>query len=727
VQRNRIGTDLTGTVAVPNGTGVVVSGVNNAVGGTAPGAGNIISGNEQDGVTIPGSGNAVQGNRIGTDITGTIALPNRTGVYVTGWLSKNTIGGTSPWADNLISGNRQDGIGIDGGAGNVVQGNRIGTNAAGTAAVPNRYGIELFSGSSASVVGGTLAGAGNVISGNRLDGVGIYSDANVLQGNFIGTDTTGTRVLGNGRNGIAIRAWEYGFNTFIGGSAAGAANVIAHNGRDGVLVDQGTGNAIQENRIFANGKLGIELRHGGNQDQSAPTLTSAVVNGFFMTVFGTLVSAADTTFTVEFFANTDSGVGEGERFVSSTTVTTDSSGRAGFTVYLPLVDAGQFLTATATDPAGNTSVFSAGVAVSGIGLTILDVPGVSWTQAYGINDSGHIVGLYSDVDGNDHGFLLSGGVYTTLDVPAASFTQAEGVNTTDQIVGWYWDAAGQHGFLLSGGRYTTIDVPGATVTNAEGINASGQIVGYYDDAGGNTHGFMLSGGVYATLDTPGATSTEANGINDLGQIVGSYQDASGDSHGFLLSAGSYSTFDVPGPYWTYLEGINATGQIVGYYTDPHSHDVHNFLLSGGSYTAFGVPNAVLTVAQGINASGQLIGWYIDGNENAHGFLSGPLTSSGSGPMTGSVFTLANQALIDAGAETTGSPDALPSGRASLDEGRGASPAFVATAPTDPGPALAFNSGPATLLTKLEPSSGELAAVDGFVGLAPQEEVFWLFA
>jgi probable HAF family extracellular repeat protein len=724
VEGNRIGTNATGTTALANTTGIFLLGSNNTLGGTGSGAGNLIAGNRLDGVTISGSGNVVEGNRIGTDVTGAAALPNQTGVRMIGRVSDNTIGGSSAGAGNLISGNRNDGVGIDGGTGTFVQGNWIGTNAAGTSAVPNRYGIEMFSGSSASVVGGMVSGAGNVISGNSLDGIGVYSDGNAVQGNFIGTDMAGTLALGNGRDGVSIRAWEHGFSNTIGGTATGAANVIAHNGRDGVLVDRGTGNAIHQNSIFANGRLGIELRHGGNQNQPAPVVTTAFWNGLLTTVMGSLSGAADTAFTVELFASPDDAAGEGRHFVRSLTVATDADGHASFTttVVTSNLSLGQFATATATDPVGNTSDFSASVAVTGPGFTTLDVPGAASTGAGGINNSGQVVGSYSDTSGNGHGFLWSGSVYTTLDVPGAMTTGAAGINDLGQIVGSYQNADGwNHGFLFSGGIYTTLDVPGAVESGAGGINDVGQIVGWYRDAENNFHGFFLSGDVYTTLDDPEAYSTYALGINDSGQIVGWWQDGAPNHYGFLLSGGVYATLNVPGAANTAAFGINNAGQIVGSYSnDINSGPSHGFLLSEGVYTPLDALGATSTGAGGINDAGQIVGSFDDAN-GTHGFFAiEPPSVPGSGSDL--LSSLTNQTLVRIGEEAAGSPDTFGSGMAPKDQGAGLSRAVVA----EVGQASAYRSTPSTAN-----ESGlfreDMASIDDFFAISTQDELFGLFA
>jgi uncharacterized membrane protein len=152
--------------------------------------------------------------------------------------------------------------------------------------------------------------------------------------------------------------------------------------------------------------------------------------------------------------------------------------------------------------------------------------------ALGINDSSQIVGR----DGND-GFVDTGGIFTTIDVPGGMFTTASGINNSGQIVGQFTDAFGLiHGFVDMGGSVTTVDVPGATSTEAFGINDSGQIVGIFYDAFGAIHGFVDTGGSFTTVDVPGSTlgTTIVNGINDSGQVVG-YFSIGGADEGFLAT------------------------------------------------------------------------------------------------------------------------------------------------------------------------------------------------
>jgi hypothetical protein len=266
-----VGTDSAGANAASgNGNGILINNcANNTVGGTATpalaaGAGNLISGNGSaangDGILIQGTnatGNVIEGNFIGTVLAGTSALANQQqGIeIVTG--SGNTVGGTTASARNIISGNTDNGIWLNGPS-NLVQGNYIGTNASGTSAVPNvSNGLQINTAS--NTVGGTAAGAGNVISGNMDDGLnitGASASNNVIQGNFIGTDKTGSAAIANDSNpandGAAIQ-FNTASNNLLGGTSTAARNIISGNGKRGVWIQNGaTGNLVEGNCIGLN-------------------------------------------------------------------------------------------------------------------------------------------------------------------------------------------------------------------------------------------------------------------------------------------------------------------------------------------------------------------------------------------------------------------------------------------------------------------------------------------
>jgi hypothetical protein len=328
-------------------------------------------------LTAGTSGNSVLGNFIGTNATGTAAIGNGGGVTIggqSGAFSSNTVGGTAPGARNIISGNTGNGVSIGGTiVGNLVQGNLIGTNVTGNVALGNlTNGVLINFGSLNNTIGGTTPAARNIISGNTGNGIRCDYHPNQMQGNFIGTQLDGASPLGNGSNGIFLNF--VGGNT-VGGTAGGAGNTIAFNGGDGVLVVTGNANAISSNAIFSNTGLGINLEldgatpndacdndSGGNNRQNFPVITSANSSGGSTTIQGTLDSTADTTFRIEFFSNSacdGAGFSEGQNFIGAATVTTNGNCGVSFTINLPVgVASGSFITATAMDADANTSEFA---------------------------------------------------------------------------------------------------------------------------------------------------------------------------------------------------------------------------------------------------------------------------------------------------------------------------------------------------------------------------------
>ena len=331
--------------------------------------------------------NTIVGNFIGrltaTGLDAGIAEANSfNGLRILG--ANNTIGGTAAGAGNVLSGNNDSGITITGSAatGNVVQGNRIGVNAAGTAVIANSIdGILIDVGAANNTIGGTTIAARNVISGNVDDGIELDNGAtgNVIQGNFIGTDLTGTADLGNQSDGILVNAAATS-NT-VGGTIAGAGNTIAFN--DGIGIDMiggtSTGNRLLGNSIHSHGGLGIDLTGdgvtandmndidtGANDLQNFPVLSAATTNGVQVTITGTFNGAASTTFRLEFFASTAAdltGYGEGQTYLGFANITTDSGGNSAVNVTLTAsVMAGEFISATATSSStGNTSEFAQSV------------------------------------------------------------------------------------------------------------------------------------------------------------------------------------------------------------------------------------------------------------------------------------------------------------------------------------------------------------------------------
>ena len=265
-----------GAAAIANGVGISINDAANAnaIGGTTAGAGNVISGNTSLGVsvTLNARFNLIQGNRIGTNANGIAAVPNSTGVSVDA--PNTTVGGTNTLARNVLSGNTGYGVSFTANAiESVAQGNYMGTNLAGTGAVPNGLsGVNLNNALSVTI-GGTAAGAGNVISGNLLNGIFVSgSFGDLIQGNFIGTTATGAAALANGNNGVSINSSD---GITVGGTAAGARNVISGNTFEGVSISTGSqGNIIQGNLIGtdSSGTAAVGNRRGVLSAGSSTTI-----------------------------------------------------------------------------------------------------------------------------------------------------------------------------------------------------------------------------------------------------------------------------------------------------------------------------------------------------------------------------------------------------------------------------------------------------------------------
>lgn len=362
--------ELNGASAGGGVSGLTIQGAGVTIEGLA------IDGFSANGIVVEGAGStgdAIEANNIGVLPSGTSTLAN--GGY--GVLVENLATTTLIGSGNVISGNTLGGIDINNAVATSVTGNFIGTNAAGTSALGNGGpGILIQSQANTNTIG-----AGNIISGNSGVGVEITSSSfsNTVEGNKIGTNAAGTTGLANGSGGVLISGSATS-NT-IGGTTTGDGNVIAFNSGIGVAVgssasDTGTiDNAIEENSIFGNTGLGIDLGSDGvtpngtnprsfpNEGQNYPVLTTITPAAAGQeTVSGTFTSVDGNSFRLEFFGNTaagSSGVGQGETFLGATTVSTSASGTATFSFTYSPVAGESFVSATATNlSTGDTSEFA---------------------------------------------------------------------------------------------------------------------------------------------------------------------------------------------------------------------------------------------------------------------------------------------------------------------------------------------------------------------------------
>jgi len=277
---NIVGADPSGMAALPNGQeGILIwfGAHHNTIGGLLPGYGNLISGNGGSGIVVMGNGtdyNVIQGNLIGTDLTGDGTLGNGRGIEISEGSNDTLVGGDTVAARNVIASNHSAGIRISGISTDdtLVRGNYIGLNSSGTQPLPNNYGgVAILAGAKRTVVGGNTPEQRNIISGNRTEGVFIqdsYTTGTMIQGNYIGTDPTGTMAIPNQSHGVEVR---WAADSLIGGAGTleactGACNLISGNQGAGIVAGGPgtTGNIIQGN--FVGSDLNGELALGNGQE-----------------------------------------------------------------------------------------------------------------------------------------------------------------------------------------------------------------------------------------------------------------------------------------------------------------------------------------------------------------------------------------------------------------------------------------------------------------------------
>jgi hypothetical protein len=441
VQGNYIGVNAAGTAALPNDfSGVHISAHTSAtmLGGHTAAEGNLISGNGTDGVFLPtgtSDGNMIHWNLIGTDHTGIAGISNQgSGINIWGGRN-NIIGGTdaNPNSGNIISANQQHGVYIHDWSepgpfppspadGNEVRVNNIGLGLDGVTPLGNSVNGVMIEKAMDNIIGGigTNTALGNLIAANA-SGVmisGLEASDNQVQNNFIGVDFEGNpsdpaTLLGNIDWGVKIKDAP---NNTIGGPRESDevqfGNIIAGNFLGGVLVtgDTAIGNAIQENSIFANGGIGIDLDGGkgeamagdgvtpndpGDADGSPNHLLNFPIislidegdaNAF--TLSGSLGAEPDQSYTIDLYA-TDISQGtklehgiQGQRLLHSLTLMTDATGFVHFqTIIVEPRNSDDVYTATATSTAGDTSEFSpftpdAVIGGKNILTPVLFVPGI---------------------------------------------------------------------------------------------------------------------------------------------------------------------------------------------------------------------------------------------------------------------------------------------------------------------------------------------------------------
>ncbi len=442
------GTFIHGNIIGPNGTLDSVFG--NRFGGLQVlGAGvvidsNLVSGNGFYGIYFSGYGGSfVRKNIIGTDPTGTLDWGNSSsGVFVVA--DTIMVGGPAPEDRNLISGNGGAGVELYGGLsfggprffkGNLVQGNLIGTDITGTLKIPNQHGIILTGYVDSNVV------LDNVVSGNDRNGIwlrrafGASANRTTFRINRIGTAVDGVAPLPNDSAGVLIDSAQA--NTF-GGTDTSDANVVAFNGLGGFIVKAGMGTQILGNSIYKNGGLGIDLANdgptlndsadadsGAHRRQNFPRLTWIAPAGGSTTVRGDFRSLPGNDYRLEFYTSDEAdttGFGEGQTFQYTVDVHTDTGGLANFEFTIP----GAFdrVNATATHAEYGTSEFSKSPFIVN---SSADRPAANPAGGTAATSGPHVDGLpevtlRSAIQASNH-VIGEDGIYFNIPGPAPHFIQ----------------------------------------------------------------------------------------------------------------------------------------------------------------------------------------------------------------------------------------------------------------------------------------------------------------
>jgi len=682
VEGCKLGTDPTGTMAVPNDVGIAMnSSANNTIGGTTATERNIISGNKQLGVAIAESGsvaNVVEGNYIGTDISGSNPLANAIGVIVDSVNGQgsnqsgldNTIGGATAGAGNVISGNELDGIQLYYSTGNEIEGNFIGTTSDGMNPVGNvGPGVDIFE-STANTVGGTTQGAGNVISGNQSAGVwmaGTGSTANVVEGNTIGLDATRDKAVGN-FFGVQLTVYTDSSNVVhgppsgntIGGTTAAARNVISGDNFSGIEFDSGTAsNVVEGNWIgivpTANGSAPLgngQGPSGGNGitivDSVANTIGGATSLNSTGAAPGNVISANHGDGIL--LTGADSGttiagnlIGTDSSGIFGTTTGGASFGNTGDGVHIN-ISLGTFMGTMSNLIGGNATgdgnVISNnggnGVEIDGSGPTYISVQG----NFIGTDANGTVNALANIGDG----VLINGAANNTIGGTGGNVTNVISGNDANGI---WLEGQGATGNVVQA-NLIGLGSGGATiVSNADDgifVTGPGNLIGGTNPSLGNTITGNLGNGV--DLNGPFASNTRllAN-IIGLGPnqkpILSQGQNANNQGNGVLVNQASNNTIGAGNSSLgnviagnildgVLLEGNDATGNlatgnaILGNYIGTSPYNYGNY---GNGGDGIGLQQARSNTIGGTAITGQQLGCNVIGANLRFGiYFSGTLTS-----------------------------------------------------------------------------------------------------
>ncbi len=429
ISSSNIGTGIAGTESFGNGeNGIEILSSGNQI-GDAAGTYNIISANTEHGIDIDGgAGNIIQNNRIGVNELVIAANGNGgDGIAISNGGTLNIIGGDQTLTEgNYIGGNTLDGISIEGASFNSVAGNIIGVNITGTGDIPNGNGVYL-SGSSGNFIGTGQANEGNVISGNNLNGVLIegLSTNTAVLGNIIGLNQSANGDRGNTLAGVRV---ENATTTYIGGASTDSLNVISGNGGSGIEIENSDTTLIAGNRIGTD--LFAIATFGNDVDGIS------ISGGSFLTIVGTASSGASFNY---IGGNAQAGVSvvnSDTTFIRGNIIGVDATGTGA----LPNGNEGVFVSSSSLVVVGDTGTFETNIISGNLqqGITFNNV-----TNSY---IAGNIIGkdgtASSAIPNGAEGIYINGtSTNDTIVFNQIAYNNGDGIlfdgaTTQDNIV-WY--------------------------------------------------------------------------------------------------------------------------------------------------------------------------------------------------------------------------------------------------------------------------------------------------